>query len=133
MEVIALSQTHCKLEGIHQFGMGQNRQTRRGPNRKRNTHRVSGIAVQAKVYEPHFPKMSLPKIEKQKQRIVSMTQDEFSVYIAGERIEPHHYNHEQQPPTTATKQCRFLATKYYLDNCQTRVCSNTENFKLEKI
>jgi len=56
---------------------------------KGTTHRFNGIAVQAKVYGTYVPKASLSKIDKQKQRTVTMTQDELPVYMAGGSIGPY--------------------------------------------
>ena len=38
---------------------------------------------------PHLPKEPLPKIEKLKQRTVSITEETLPVYISGVRVEPH--------------------------------------------
>ena len=43
---------------------------------KGTSHRVNGIAVQAKVYGPYLPTAELPRIEKRKQRSVSTEHEE---------------------------------------------------------
>ncbi len=65
---------------------------------KGTSHRVNGIAVQAKVYGPHPAKAALPCIEKRKQRTVSPGGNEdLAVYISSERVGPH--------PLTVSAQC----------------------------
>lgn len=55
---------------------------------KGTSHRINGIAVQSKIFGPNLPTVSLPKIEKLKQRTVSTENDELPVYIAGARVGP---------------------------------------------
>ena len=55
---------------------------------KGTSHRVNGIAVQAKVYEPYLPNTELPHVEKKKQRSVSAVHQELEVYVAGARVGP---------------------------------------------
>lgn len=55
---------------------------------KGTSHRVNGIAVQPKVYGPFLPTAELPRIEKKKQRSISIEHEELEVYVAGERIGP---------------------------------------------
>lgn len=63
---------------------------------KGTTHRVNGIAVQARMHGPRLPPAALPKIDKQKQRTVPVAQEELPVYLAGERVGP-------QPITQRTR------------------------------
>ena len=55
---------------------------------KGTSHRVNGIAVQAKVYGPDLPKAELPRIEKLKQRSVNIEHQELEIYVAGARVGP---------------------------------------------
>ena len=55
---------------------------------KGTSHRVNGIAVQAKVYGPYLPRAELPHVEKKKQRSVSAEHQELEVYITGARVGP---------------------------------------------
>jgi len=56
---------------------------------KGTSHRVNGIAVQAKVYGPFFPKAELPYIEKRrKQSSVCAKMHDLEVYVAGARVGP---------------------------------------------
>ena len=55
---------------------------------KGTSHRVNGIAVQAKVYGPYLPRAELPHVEKKKQRSVSTEHQELEVYVAGARVGP---------------------------------------------
>ena len=50
---------------------------------KGTSHRVNGIAVQAKVYGLYLPRAELPHVEKKKQRSVSTEHQELEVYVAG--------------------------------------------------
>ncbi len=60
---------------------------------KGTSHRVNGIAVQARFYGPYLPIADLPCIEKKKQRSVNADYHELEVYVAGPRVGP-------QPITT---------------------------------
>ena len=60
---------------------------------KGTSHRVNGIAVQAKVYGPDLHRAELQRIERKKQRSVSVEYQELDVYVAGPRTGP-------QPLTT---------------------------------
>ena len=55
---------------------------------KGTSHRVNGIAVQAKVYGPYLPRAELPHVEKKKQRSFSTEHQELEVYVAGARVGP---------------------------------------------
>ena len=55
---------------------------------KGTSHRVNGIAVQAKIYGPHLPITNLPHIHKQKQRSINMEHQELEPYISGVRVGP---------------------------------------------
>lgn len=55
---------------------------------KGTSHRVNGIAVQAKVYGPHLPNSELPRIEKLKQRSLNIEHQELPVYLTGTRVGP---------------------------------------------
>ena len=50
---------------------------------KGTSHRVNGIAVQAKVYGPYLPRAELPHVEEKKQTSVSTEHQELEVYVAG--------------------------------------------------
>lgn len=52
------------------------------------SHRVNGMAVQAKVYGPHLPSSELPRIEKLKQRSLNTEHRELPVYSTGTRVGP---------------------------------------------
>jgi len=65
---------------------------------KGTSHRVNGIAVQVKEYGPHLPRTELPRVEKNKQRSISIEHDELDVYIAGTRSGP-------QPLSTKDELC----------------------------
>lgn len=68
---------------------------------KGTSHRVNGIAVQAKVCGPFLPRAELPRIEKKKQRSVSAEHQELEVYVAGARVGPH-----QEAEKAAQVSCR---------------------------
>ena len=55
---------------------------------KGTSHRVNGIAVQAKVYGPYLPRAELPHVKKKKQRSISTEHQELEVYVAGARVGP---------------------------------------------
>ena len=55
---------------------------------KGSSHRVNGIAVQARIYGPHLPMADLPCIERKKQRSVSAEHEELEVYVAGTCVGP---------------------------------------------
>jgi hypothetical protein len=55
---------------------------------KGTTHRVNGIAVQAKVFGPHLPKPSLVNVPKTKQRSIAASNQPLLTYVAGARVGP---------------------------------------------
>lgn len=55
---------------------------------KVTSHRVNGIAVQAKVYGPDLPRGELPRVEKLKQRSLTIEHLELEVYVASTRVGP---------------------------------------------
>ena len=55
---------------------------------KGTSHRVNGIAVQAKVFGPYLPRAKLPRIEKKRKRSVSVEHQELEDYVAGVRVGP---------------------------------------------
>ena len=55
---------------------------------KGTSHRVNGIAVQARVFGPQLPRNGLPCIEKAKLRSLDIEHQELEVYVAGKRVGP---------------------------------------------
>ena len=55
---------------------------------KGTSHHVNGIVVQPTVYGPHLPNHELPHIEKQKQRTITVDDQELEVYVAATRVGP---------------------------------------------
>ena len=55
---------------------------------KGTSHRVNGIAVQAKIYGPHLPDIISPPSMKTKNRTIAGSTSELPSYIAGERKGP---------------------------------------------
>ena len=51
-------------------------------------HRVNGIAVQARICGPFLPRVELPRVERKKQRSVSIEHQEREVYVTGTHIGP---------------------------------------------
>ena len=76
---------------------------------KGTSHRVNGIAVQAKVYGPHLPRDELPRIEKLKQRSLNIEHQELAVYVPGARVGPQplptRENHLQEAKKAAQSAC----------------------------
>ena len=76
---------------------------------KGTSHRVNGIAVQAKVYGPHLPRGEFPRIEKLKQRSINVEYQELAVYVAGTRVGPQPLptkeNHLQEAKKAAQPAC----------------------------
>lgn len=80
---------------------------------KGTSHRVNGIAVQARIYGPHLPTADLPCIEKKKkQRSVSADHQELEVYVhvAGTHVGPQPLptkeHHVQEAQETAAIACQ---------------------------
>jgi len=55
---------------------------------KDTSHRVNGIAVQARVYGSYLPATELQCIQQNKQRSVSVEHEEPKVYVAGACVGP---------------------------------------------
>ena len=77
---------------------------------KGTSHKVNGIAVQARIYGPQLPIANLPCIEKKKQRSLSYEHEELEVYVAGTRVGPQPLqtkeDHVQQAEEAGTIACQ---------------------------
>ena len=94
---------------------------------KGTSHRVNGIAVQAKVYGPHLPNSELPRIEKLKQRSLNIEHQELPVYLTGTRVGPQplptRENQLQEAKKAAQPACiknlMWILARQAISECQT--------------
>ena len=94
---------------------------------KGTSHRVNGIAVQAKVYGPRLPNSELPRIEKLKQRSLNIEHQELPVYLTGTRVGPQplptRENQLQEAKKAAQPACiknlMWILARQAISECQT--------------